>query len=215
LHPAAPCLASASDPRACLSASRRALPTLRAYRSDRYGSFDSDDVRFDDEDDLRSEQGWGGLSSAAGSGSEATLGRAMRAVRLVADRIGDAVVLLAPSDAPPAAVRAAVNGGLLLVVLSFVKGIVSVSLALSFLGSDFLSDVTVVFSLSLSLSFFRLDTILWLPLTKPICSVVLHHGGYGGAGCLCGGPSVWFRRLWGRQEGRAAEAGKPSAAGRP
>lgn len=53
------------------------------------------------------------------------LQQATRAVGLVVDRLTDVALQFAPEDASPGAVRAAVAGGLVLVALSFVKGVLS------------------------------------------------------------------------------------------
>ena len=47
---------------------------------------------------------------------------------MVVDRLTDITLQLAPEEASPTAVRAAVTGGLVLVTVSFVKGILSVRL---------------------------------------------------------------------------------------
>lgn len=54
------------------------------------------------------------------------LQQGFRAVGIVTDKLTDAVLQIAPEDAPPGTVRAAVVGGLILMSLSFVKGILSV-----------------------------------------------------------------------------------------
>lgn len=54
----------------------------------------------------------------------------MRAVGMVMDRLTDVALQLAPEDASPGAVRAAVAGGLVLVALSFVKGVLSLILTI-------------------------------------------------------------------------------------
>jgi hypothetical protein len=53
--------------------------------------------------------------------------QSFRAVGMVIDRITDIALQMAPEEASPTAVRAAVSGGLILLSLSFVKGILSVS----------------------------------------------------------------------------------------
>ena len=53
--------------------------------------------------------------------------QSFRAVGMVIDRVTDIALQMAPEDASPTAVRAAVTGGLVLLSLSFVKGILSVS----------------------------------------------------------------------------------------
>lgn len=53
--------------------------------------------------------------------------QSFRAVGMVIDRVTDMALQMAPEDASPTAVRAAVSGGLILLSLSFVKGIISVS----------------------------------------------------------------------------------------
>lgn len=54
------------------------------------------------------------------------LQQSMRAVSMVVDKLADMALQVAPADASPSAIRAAVTGGLILLTLSFVKGILSV-----------------------------------------------------------------------------------------
>lgn len=50
----------------------------------------------------------------------------LRGLTAISDRLTDAAVQLAPADASPAVVRVAVNAGLVLLALSFVKSLLSV-----------------------------------------------------------------------------------------
>ena len=52
--------------------------------------------------------------------------QSFRAVGMVVDRLSDFALQIAPEDASPNAVRVAVMGALVLLVLSFVKGLLSV-----------------------------------------------------------------------------------------
>jgi hypothetical protein len=55
----------------------------------------------------------------------------LRGLSVITDKLTDIAVRYAPEDASPAVVRVAVNAGLVLVALSFVKSILSVSWWLS------------------------------------------------------------------------------------
>lgn len=59
--------------------------------------------------------------------ANAFIPQAMKALSLVTDKLTDIALQFAPEDASPGTVRTAVVGSMLLVALSFVKGILSVS----------------------------------------------------------------------------------------
>jgi hypothetical protein len=73
--------------------------------------------------------------------------QSFRAISLVTDKVTDIALQFAPENASPTAVRAAVTGGLILVTLSFVKGVLSF----------FLTIGTVVFCAFVAVRVFGLD----------------------------------------------------------
>jgi hypothetical protein len=79
--------------------------------------------------------------------SRPILQQALAAVGIVADRLTDVALQFAPEGASPQVVRTAVSGGLVLLALSFVKGILSFILTIG----------TVVFGAYVAVRVFGLD----------------------------------------------------------
>lgn len=65
-------------------------------------------------------------STVQAPGLGPVLGTALRGLAAITDRLTDVALQYAPADASPGVVRVAVNAGLLLLALSFVKSLLSV-----------------------------------------------------------------------------------------
>ncbi|KAL4435436.1 hypothetical protein ABPG77_006198 [Micractinium sp. CCAP 211/92] len=96
-----------------------------ARRSREEFSRGDDYVAFDDEEEWEQQ---GSTVQAPGLGPIFSI--ALRGVNAVSSKITDVALQFAPADASPAVVRVAVNAGLVLVALSFVKSVLSFFLTL-------------------------------------------------------------------------------------
>lgn len=110
----------------------RVQAQARGPRDDNWVTFDGEE-EWDD----------GGPSGLSGP----IVQQSFRAVGMVIDRVTDIALQMAPEDASPTAVRAAVSGGLILLSLSFVKGIISF----------FITIGTIVFGAFVAVKVFGLD----------------------------------------------------------
>lgn len=96
---------------------------VQARRADRE-DYDTDYVQFDDEED------WEQRGTTIKPGVGPIFSTAMRGLTAVSERLADVALQFAPADASPGAVRVAVNVGLVLLALSFVKSLLSFFLTL-------------------------------------------------------------------------------------
>eukprot|EP00887_Chlorella_sp_A99_P002968 scaffold24.g2968.t1 len=120
---------------------RRAVAAAARRYSDEDYDYDYDYVDFDEEGDWEDN----GTRIAARGGS--LVSQALRAVGIVADKLTDVALQVAPQDVPVGVVRTAVNAGLVLLVLGFAKSILGF----------FLTIGTVVFGAYVAVRVFGLD----------------------------------------------------------
>jgi hypothetical protein len=111
-------------------------------RARRYSDEIDDQVTFDD------EGSWEDTGTRIDSSAGPIIQQAFNAVGIISGKITQLVLQFTPSDIPPSTVRTAVNSALILLALSFVKGLLSFVLLIG----------TILFAAYVAVRIFGLDS---------------------------------------------------------
>lgn len=111
-------------------------------RARRYSDEIDDQVTFDD------EGSWENTGTRIDPSAGPIVQQAFNAVGIISGKITQLVLQFTPNDIPPSTVRTAVNGALILLALSFVKGLLSFVLLVG----------TILFAAYVSVRIFGLDS---------------------------------------------------------